>query len=260
MEIDATNRRVVVTAGCSGIGKVIAERFASLGARVWVNDVDAGAAARMRQANPGIGVVAADVADEAAMDGFMAEALEALGGLDVLVNNAGVAGPTKRVEEITLDEWRRTLAVNLDGMFLATRRAVPALIEAGGGAIINLSSIAGRLGFPLRSPYSTSKFGVIGFTQTLAMELGPHGISVNALLPGVVDGDRARRVVAAKAEALGVTPEEFEAHLLRHVSMRTKVQPEEIADMAIYLGCGPGRRISGQSISICGNFETFSDA
>ncbi|HYD66444.1 SDR family oxidoreductase [Azospirillum sp.] len=260
MKIEAAGKRVVITAGAAGIGRVMAERFNAEGARVWICDIDQAALTDFRAANPAIGAVAADVAGESDMDRFFDEALADLGGLDVLVNNAGIAGPTKPVEEVTLEEWRRTLSVNLDSMFLATRRAVPELKKAGGGAIVNLSSIAGRLGFPKRSPYSTSKFGVVGFTETLAMELGAFNISVNAIQPGVVEGERGRRVIEAKAQALGKSYDEMEAFFLRHVSMHTKVSPDEIADMAIYLSCGPGRRISGQSISICGNFETFSEA
>src|SRR5690606_36361061 len=122
-----------------------------------------------------------------------------LGGLDVLVNNAGVAGPTLPVEKISDEDWRRTQAVNLDGQFFCVRRAVPLLREAGGGSIVNLSSAAGRFGFPLRTPYSASKWAVVGFSRSLAMELGPDGIRVNALCPGAVQGERIDRVIAAKA-------------------------------------------------------------
>ena len=258
INIDCTQRRVVVTAGAAGIGLAIASAFRERGARVHVCDISESALVELARLDTGIVGLHADVSDEGSIDGFMQRALDELGGLDVLVNNAGISGPTARVEDITHDDWRRTLAVNLDGMFLATRRAVPALVASGGGAIINLSSVAGRLGSPMRLPYSTSKFGVIGFTQTLAMELGPRGISVNALLPGAVEGPRFDRVMAARAEEVGKSPAEVHTDFLRKVSMRTTVLAEEIAEMAVYLACGPGRRISGQSISICGNAETLA--
>lgn len=255
---DCKQRRVIVTAGADGIGRAIASAFHSRGALVHVCDISEPALAELARTVPGIVGVHTDVSDEGSMDEFMQRALQELGGLDVLVNNAGISGPTARVEDITYADWRRTLAVNLDGMFLATRRSVPALIASGGGAIINLSSVAGRLGSPTRLPYSASKFGVVGMTQTLAMELGPHGISVNALLPGAVEGPRFDRVMAARAEEIGGSPAEVHAAFLRKISMRTTVMAEEIAEMAVYLACGPGRRISGQSISICGNAETLA--
>lgn len=259
IETDCSGRRVVVTAGAAGIGRAIASAFRGRGALVHVCDVSEPALDELARSGTGIVGHRADVALEPEVDAFMGRALDALGGLDVLVNNAGVAGPTAKVEEITFEDWRRTLAVNLDGMFLPTRRAVPALIAAGGGSIVNLSSIAGRLGIPFRLPYATSKFGVIGLTETLAMELGPHGISVNAILPGAIEGDRFDRVMAARAEKLGETPEGSRAAFLKKTSMRTTVTPQEIAEMAVYLACGAGRRISGQSISICGNVETLAD-
>ena len=258
IETNCTGRRVIVTAGADGIGRAIALAFHERGARVQVCDVSEPALAELARTTPGIIGTCTDVSDESGMDGFMQRALDGLGGLDVLINNAGISGPTARVEDISYADWRRTLAVNLDGMFLATRRAAPALIAAGGGAIVNLSSVAGRLGSPMRLPYSATKFGVVGMTQTLAMELGPHGISVNALLPGAVEGPRFDRVMAARAEEIGGSPVEIHAAFLRKVSMRTTVMAEEIAEMAVYLACGPGRRISGQSIGICGNAETLA--
>lgn len=256
-DIDCMGKRVVVTAGASGIGFAIASAFRGRGANVHVCDADADALALLARSDAGIIGHHADVSVEVDVDGFMGAALSALGGLDVLVNNAGIAGPTALIENVSFADWKRTLAVNLDGMFLATRRAVPALAKAGGGAIINLSSVAGRLGVPLRSPYSTSKFGVIGLTETLAMELGPQGISVNAILPGAIEGSRFDRVMSARAAEIGGTSQDARTAFLRKTSMRTTVTPEEIAEMAVYLACGPGRRISGQSISVCGNVETL---
>lgn len=246
-------KRVVVTAGADGIGLAIAEAFAERGARVHVCDVSEGALRALSGRDSNIVGHHADVASESDIDRFMNAALDAMGGLDVLVNNAGISGPTAPVEDITLSDWRQTLAVNLDGMLLATRRAVPALEAAGGGAIVNISSIAGRLGASLRLPYCTTKFGVVGLTQSLAVELGPRNISVNAILPGFVEGERINRVIRERAEALDLTVEEMRTKFLKYVSMRTTVTAQEIAEMAVYLASRAGCHISGQSISVCGN-------
>ena len=169
----------------------------------------------------------------------------------------GAPGPTGPVEELSLADWQRTLAVNLDGQFLCARRAVPLLKAAGGGLIVNLSSAAGVFGFPLRTPYSASKWGVVGFTKSLAMELGPDKIRVNAICPGVVEGERIERVIAAKAEALGITHEEMRERLLANVSLRTSVTADDIAAMILYLASDAGARISGQALSVDGGVEAL---
>jgi NAD(P)-dependent dehydrogenase (short-subunit alcohol dehydrogenase family) len=178
--------------------------------------------------------------------------------LDILVNNAGVAGPTGGIETVQPDEWDRTIAINLSGVFLVTRRAVPLLRAAGGGAIINISSAAGKLGFPLRTPYSASKFGIIGLTETLAIELGVDQIRVNAILPGVVAGERQDRVLAVKAKANGISLEEQQQRAVARVSMQTMVQAEDIAQAALYLAGPAGRYVSGERLSVGGNVESMS--
>jgi NAD(P)-dependent dehydrogenase (short-subunit alcohol dehydrogenase family) len=180
-----------------------------------------------------------------------------LDGLDVLINNAGISGPTAPVEEIDIAEWNRTIAVDLNGMFYCTRRAVPLLKAAGGGSIINLSSVAGRLGYPLRTPYAAAKWAVVGFTKSLAMELGPANIRVNAIQPGIVEGERIERVISAKAKALGVSFDEYKRQLLSKVSLRRTVSPMDIANMALFLATDAGRNISGQALSVCGNVESL---
>jgi NAD(P)-dependent dehydrogenase (short-subunit alcohol dehydrogenase family) len=177
------------------------------------------------------------------------------GTLDALVNNAGIAGPTARIEDTDLASWEQTIAVNLTGAFLCTRRAVPLLKAAGGGSIVNLSSIAGRLGFPWRSPYSASKFGLIGLTQTWAMELGPAKIRVNAVLPGIVEGERQERVIASKAASYGIEHEEMRRRLLEKVSLRQMVTAADIANQIVFICSPAGAMISGQSLSVCGNVE-----
>ena len=250
MKKPIAGQRVIVTAGAAGIGRAIAAAFLGQGARVFICDVDKAALDEFRKAHPQAGTTIADIADAGQVDRLFDEAGKALGGLDVLVNNAGIAGPTGPVEEISQEDWRRTLAVNLEGQFLCTRRAVPLLRQSGGGAIINLSSAAGRFGFPRRTPYSASKWGVIGFTKSLAVELGPDNIRVNAILPGAVDGPRIRRVISAKAESLGVPVADMEKRYVSQASLQRMVTADDIAGMAIFLASPAGYNVSGQALAV----------
>jgi len=258
MDASARGLRVLVTAGAAGIGEAFAKAFADAGARIFICDVDAAALEAFRARRPAIGATVTDVSDPRQVDRLFAEAEAFLGGLDVLINNAGIAGPTAPVEDIAIADWDRTIAVDLNGMFYCTRRAVPLLKAAGGGSIINLSSVAGRLGFPLRTPYSAAKWAVVGFTKSLAIELGPSNIRVNAIQPGVVEGERIERVIAAKAKALGLGHEEYRRQILSKVSLRRSVSPVDIANMALFLATDAGRNVSGQALSVCGNVETLS--
>ncbi|MDH1299004.1 MULTISPECIES: SDR family oxidoreductase [unclassified Achromobacter] len=248
-------KRVLVTAGAQGIGLAIARRFLEAGAEVHVCDVDEAACKAAAAAHPRLGVSVTDVSSEAQVQAMFGELAKKWGKLDALVNNAGVAGPTNRLEETTLDAWQRTLDVNLTGTFLCARSAVPLLRAAGGGSIVNISSVAGRLGFSLRTPYSASKFGLAGLTQTWAMELGPSNIRVNSVLPGVVSGDRVERVIAARAAAAGVSNDAMREQLVDKVSLRRMTSPQDVANQVAYLCSDEGAIISGQSISVCGNVE-----
>ena len=258
MDVNCNGRRAVVTAGGSGIGRTIAETLADNGAQVFVCDVAEDHLQALAAARPDIDAVTADVSHSADVESLFDAAVAAMGGVDVLVNNAGVAGPTKRVEDISDDEWRSTIGVDVDGQFYCARRAVPLMQEAGKGAIVNISSTAGRLAFPLRLPYATAKRAVIGLTDTLAMELGPRNISVNAVLPGYVLNDRARRVLQAKADASGRSLDEIKEIVLSRISMRTGIEEQEIADLVLYLCSPQGRHISGQAINIDANLETYA--
>ena len=211
-------RRALVTAGASGIGRVIAAQLTEAGARCMVCDVDAAALDEYASAFGASLAVRADVADETQVDALFAEVKRQLGGLDILVNNAGISGPTLPAEELSLDDWRRTLAVNLDGHFLCARRAIPLLRAAGGGSIVNMSSIGGRLGYPKRAAYAAAKWGIVGFTKTLSIELGLDGIRVNAVQPGMVEGPRVERVMREKAEALDIAYEDLHARAATHIA------------------------------------------
>lgn len=250
-----TDTRVIVTAGASGIGRAIAEGFAEAGARVHVCDIDLAALDSLIHAHSGIGTTVADVSSPDQIDGLFEEAVEWLGGLDVLINNAGIAGPTAPVEDVTPDEWRRTMAVNIDGQFHCARRAVPLLKAAGGGTIINIASTAGLMGYPLRAPYAASKWAVVGFTKTLAMELGPHGIRVNAICPGPVSGERMAKVAAAEAE--GVAEQEVRAGYVKQVSMQKFIDAREIAETVLFLAGPSGGSISGQALGVDGHTESL---
>ncbi|TFH48696.1 MAG: SDR family oxidoreductase, partial [Lysobacterales bacterium] len=204
MQVSVEGLRVMVTAGAAGIGRAIARAFVDAGARVHVCDVDEQALEAFAKECPAAGTVRADVSSPAEVDAFFDDAQTQLGGLDVLVNNAGIAGPTGRVEDISPEDWEKTLAININGQFYCARRAVPLLKATGGGSIINLSSSAGVMGFPLRTPYAASKWAVVGFSKSLSMELGEFAIRVNAICPGSVAGPRIDRVIAADAEARGL--------------------------------------------------------
>jgi NAD(P)-dependent dehydrogenase (short-subunit alcohol dehydrogenase family) len=218
MNVSAQGMRVLVTAGAAGIGRAIAQTFAGHGARVHICDVDAAALAAAKETLPAVTQTVADVASVADVDRLFADVGRALGGLDVLVNNAGIAGPTGKVEDLAPADWDRCIAVDLNGMFYCTRRAMPLIKQAGGGSIINLSSVAGRLGFPMRTPYAAAKWAV-------------------------------------KARALGITADAMRDRLLDTVSLRTFVSPQDIANLALFLATDAGKHITGQALSVCGDVQ-----
>jgi NAD(P)-dependent dehydrogenase (short-subunit alcohol dehydrogenase family) len=255
MDLGIKGLRVLVTAGAGGIGLEVVRAFVAEGAKVHTCDVDGAALDALAKSEPMVTRSVADVANRAQVERLFTEALAALGGLDVLVNNAGIAGPTGKVEEIKPEEWDRTLAINITGQFNCARLAVPHLRKSKNASIVNLSSAAGRLGFPLRTPYSASKWAVVGFTKSLAIELGEAGIRVNAIQPGIVAGERIRRVFENKANQRGISFEEMRKEALSVVSMKTEVTPQQIADMIVFLASPRGRTISGQAISICGDTQ-----
>jgi NAD(P)-dependent dehydrogenase (short-subunit alcohol dehydrogenase family) len=252
MEFSAKGLRVLVTAGAAGIGRVIARTFVEHGARVHICDIDEKALAGTKKQLPTVTQTLADVAKLEDVERLFKDVEKSLRGLDVLVNNAGIAGPTARVEDIKPEDWDRCIAVDLNGMFYCTRKAMPLIKDAGGGSIINLSSAAGRLAFPMRTPYSAAKWAIVGFTESLAAEAGPDKVRVNCIQPGIVEGDRIDRVISAKAKALGVPEEEVRSKMVEGVSMKTTVAPQDIANVALFLATAPGRHISGQAISVCG--------
>jgi len=251
-------QRVLVTAGASGIGLDIVRAFAAAGARVFVCDVQAESLDRLSTELPEVGSCLADVSSEEQVARLFEAADRKLGGLDVLVNNAGVAGPTGGVETLSLDDWNRTLAVNITGQFLCARLAVPRLRQGRNPSIANLSSAAGHLGMPGRSPYSASKWAVIGFTKTLALELGHDGIRVNAILPGAVDGPRIRAVIAAKAQALGKPIEEVTRIYTSQSALNRMVTAGDIANMVLFAASDLAASVTGQELVVDGHTQALS--
>jgi NAD(P)-dependent dehydrogenase (short-subunit alcohol dehydrogenase family) len=252
---DIAGKRVLVTAAATGIGATVAARFAERGARPYVCDVDGEALATYLSAHPDIAGRQADVASDADVAAFVAAGVRHLGGLDVLVSNAGIAGPAAPVEEMDADGWRRTLEVNLTGAFLCVRAVVPQLKAAGGGSIVVMSSNAGTMGLPFRGPYVASKWGLIGLVKSLAMELGPHGIRVNAICPGDVDGERIQRVIALEAANRGLSESAVLAERVAAVSLRTMVTPDDVAAMILFVCSAAGSKVSGQALLVDGNAE-----
>lgn len=252
-KLDFTNRRVLVTAGAAGIGLAIATAFKDLGAAVFVTDINPAAVEAAR--NAGFAAAVSDVSDESQVVGLAAAVRAELGGLDVLVNNAGIAGPTGPIETLDAGAWKATFDVNVHGQFYCIKHLLPLLREASGASIVNLSSAAGRLGMAGRSPYSASKWAVVGLTKTLAIELGEERIRVNAICPGAVNGPRIESVIRAKAAMLGRPLDEVSDLYHRQSSLNRLVEASDIADMAVFLASPLARSVNGQAMAVDGNTE-----
>jgi NAD(P)-dependent dehydrogenase (short-subunit alcohol dehydrogenase family) len=246
--------KVLVTAGASGIGLAIARAFHAGGSRVYICDIDEAGMARAAGEMPGLLTRRCNIGDRDEIAAMVADAATRLGGIDVLVNNAGIGGPTKPVQQMDPDDWDAVIKVNLTGTFDVTRNAIAHLI-ASRGVVINMSSAAGRFGYANRSPYSASKWALIGFTKTLSMELGEHGVRVNAIAPGAVAGDRAERVFRGRAETSGQTIEEVKRAGLAGQSLKYLVDPDDIAALAVFLASDAAKSISGQVLPIDGDMQ-----
>lgn len=244
------SQRVLITAGASGIGREIARAFIAAGARVSVVDIDRAALDNVAQELPGLQTSECDMSRRRAIEERIPAAIQALGGLDVLVNNAGIAGPTAPVEQTDPDAWDEVVQINLNGTFHATRLAIPHLKQSPAGVILVLSSIAGRFGYPNRCAYAATKWGLIGFTKTVARELGPFGIRANAIAPGAVEGPRIDKVFAGRAARSGRTPEEERQAHLKLQSLPRLVDPRDIAALAVFLASDAAKSISGQVFPI----------
>ena len=250
-------QRVMITAAADGIGRAIARAFADEGARVHICDVNEAALAAFRHENPEIAATRVDVSNEGEVDAWFDAALDDLGGLDVLVNNAGTKGPTAPIDDVEFADWKACLAVCLDSQFLCARRAAPVMKAQGAGSIINLSSTAGLYGFGNRTPYAAAKWAVIGLTKSLAIELGPHNVRCNAICPGAVKGDRINRVIDGEAKMRGVDFDVVAKEMVWGQSISRFVEPQEIADMCLFLASPGSKMVNGQAIAVDGYLETM---
>lgn len=250
-------KKVVITAGAGGIGLAIARLLHAQGATLAICDVDEEALQNARGALGDCIAFKADVSNDTEVEAFFDAVRADFGDLNALVNNAGIAGPTGNLEDLSPDDWRRCVDVCLTGQFLCARQAIPMMKANGGGAIVNMSSAAGKHGYAYRTPYSAAKFGVIGLTQSLAKELGPDNIRVNAVLPGIVEGPRMDSVIRHRAEATGVDFDTMREEYLKKVSLRRMVSAEDVASTVAFLLSDAGANLSGQSLAVDGNVETL---
>lgn len=248
-------QKVVVTAAGSGIGRAIAECFAASGAKVHICDVAEDAMEDALGANEGMRGTKADIGDPKEVEAVFEDAVAWMGGLDVLINNAGIGGPRAALEDIEYADWDRTVRVNLNGAFYCIKQATPIMKRQRGGCIINISTSSVRTGLPLRAPYVASKAGLMGLTKNVARELGPYNIRCNAILPGLIDNARGRGLVANMAEEQGLSDDEADAEFRKYISMQTWIDMSEIGETAVFLASHAGRHISGQFLAVDGNVE-----
>lgn len=249
------SQNVLVTGAGQSVGRAMAEKFLARGDRVHICDLDDGLLQGTLQANPGLRGTRCDVGQEADVERLFADAFAWLGHVDVLVNTVGISGPRGPIESLSFAEWRATMAANLDSMFLTVRKAAPGMKRNKRGAIVNFSTGSTKTVMPFRTPYNASKAGVEGLTRTLARELGPDGIRVNAILPGAIDNQRFKNVIGRIAEQSGRRYEEVEQEQLQYISMRTKISPAELADMVLFLCSDSAKHVTGQLIGVDGNLE-----
>lgn len=253
------NKVAIVTGGGGGIGRVIAIRFANEGASVVLAGPTAEKIAavekEIRDAGGNALAIRTDVADESNVKQMVSATIEKLGQIDVLVNNAGIAGPTALIPNISREEWDRTFAINLTGAFLCAKHALPHMIERQSGCIINITSIAGLQAYAFRSPYCASKWGMIGLTQTLAEEAGRYGITANAIAPGPVRGPRIERVIRHRAEEMKLPYEDVERQYVEPTALKRMVEEDDIAAMALFLASDEGGNITGETLNISAGYR-----
>lgn len=252
------SKRVLITAAASGIGREIAKAFYDNGDKVFICDIDDEALEDFSKEMPEAITTVCDVSNRSDIEEMVDYGAQVLDGYDVLVNNAGISGPTAPVEEIEPDKWEEVIQVDINGTFNVTRLIVPYLKKSRGGAIINMSSVAGRFGYENRSPYSTAKWGIVGFTKTLSIELGKFDIRANAILPGAVAGPRIQRVLEGRAKANDTTVEEEKQKAMKVQSIKRFVEPKEIAELALFLASDAAKSISGQMLPIDNDMQAAS--
>ncbi len=255
------SKNIIISAAADGIGWTIAKSCLEKGYSVYLSDINQQKIDEIKDhplINNKIFIDNVDANNPDSIEKYFDSIKEKTATIDALINNVGIAGPTGPMESLSISDWKRTIEVNINGHFYFTKHAIPLLKANNGGSIINISSTAGLFGFPLRTAYAASKWAVIGITKSLAMELGDFNVRVNAICPGSVAGDRMKRVIEAKAKSIGVPEKELQQDYESMVSLKTFVDKEDIASMALFLISNKAKRISGQVMTVDGNTERMS--
>jgi len=250
------NKKIVISAGASGIGWAIAKACIIKGASVYLCDIDRKALNKVKKHplhNKRIFISEIDASNEIEVIDFFGIIKKKFKKLDALINNVGIAGPTGTIEKLESSDWEKTMHVNVNSHFYFSKQAIPLLKKARSASIINISSGAGIMGFPLRSPYAASKWAVVGITKTLAMELGKYRIRVNAICPGTIKGDRMKRVIKDKAKFTKISAKKIENEFVSMASMNCWIYEEDIGKICSFLISEEAERISGQVIGVDGN-------
>ena len=258
MPLSLQNKKIIISAGASGIGWATTKVCVAKGALIYLCDIDNKAINKVKKHplyNKRIFVSETDASDETQVMDFFNKIRKKFKNLDALINNVGIEGPTRPIEKLNSNEWENTLHVNVNSHFYFTKQAIPLLKKSKNGSITNISSVAGIMGYPLRSPYAASKWAVVGVTKTLAMELGKYKIRVNAICPGTIKGDRMKRVIRDKAKFEKVSAKTIENDFISMASMKSWVNPEDIGNMCAHLISNEANKVSGQVIAVDGNQE-----
>ena len=255
-QLKLLNKKIIISAAANGIGWSIAQKCMLNGAIIYITDknkesLDKISKHKLYEKQLFLDRVNSENFQE--VENYFNKIKHKVDNIDALINNVGIAGPTGKLEELNINDWKETLDININSHFYFTKFSIPLLKNNNGGSIINLSSTAGLFGFPLRSPYATSKWAIIGMTKTLAMELGENNIRVNAICPGAVAGDRMKNVIKAKAHSLGVTEESLQKDYESMVSLKSFVDKKDISNMAVFLLSEEAQKISGQVMTVDGN-------
>ncbi len=256
MPLSLQNKKIIISAGASGIGWATAKICLLRGATVYLCDINKKLLNKVKKHNLNnrkLFIYQCDASDEDDVTNLFIQIKKKTKKIDALINNVGIAGPTGTIEKLNSHDWEQTLKINVTSHFYFTRLAIPMLKKNKGGSIINISSGAGIMGFPLRSPYAASKWAVIGLTKTLAMELGKFKIRVNAICPGTIKGDRMVRVIRDKAKFLKFSKKKIEKEFISMASMNCWIYEEDIGKMCSFLISNDGERVSGQAIPVDGN-------
>ena len=260
-QLKLLNKKIIISAAAEGIGWSIAQECMQNGAIVYLTDKNNESLDKISKHDlyeKQLFLDRVNAHDAQEVEDYFNKIENKVDSVDALINNVGIAGPTGRLEELNINDWRETIDININSHFYYTKFSIPLIKNNNGGSIINLSSTAGLFGFPFRSPYAASKWAVIGMTKSLAVELGEFNIRVNAICPGSVSGDRMKRVMEAKAKSLGVKEESIQKDYESMVSLKSFVDKKDVSNMAVFLLSEEAKRISGQVMTVDGNTERMN--